>query len=227
VGEITQERVLLKDTQGTLWQGSAQWVLSASDHRAASQIALNSRLNWRIYPELQGWRPGLKMAFQSDCCIPQAQTVFASVGLTGAKVSVAQFDSQWPASWLSGLGAPWNTLQLQGQIQMKVDQLTWSSARAQTFEGHVLLKLQELSTQLSTLAPLGSYALHIKGGETPQLELSTIDGALQLSGRGQWVGQRLRFQGEASARDDSEAALSNLLNVLGQRRGKSSVLNMS
>jgi general secretion pathway protein N len=59
------------------------------------------------------------------------------------------------------------------------------------------------------------------------LALKTIDGALVLTGQGQWVNRRLRFQGEASAQEGSEAALSNLLNVLGQRRGKISVLNMS
>jgi general secretion pathway protein N len=67
----------------------------------------------------------------------------------------------------------------------------------------------------------------MRGGVPPQLELSTLEGALQLSGKGQWVHQRLQLQGEASAREDAQAALSNLLNVLGQRRGNSSVLNIS
>ena len=52
-----------------------------------------------------------------------------------------------------------------------------------------------------------------------QVELETMEGSLQLHGQGQWLNHRLRFRGEATAQPDAEAALSNLLNVLGQRRG--------
>ena len=58
------------------------------------------------------------------------------------------------------------------------------------------------------------------------LTLSTLAGDLQLSGTGQWVGQRLRFTGEASAAPEREAALSNLLNIIGRRSGARSLITV-
>jgi len=49
---------------------------------------------------------------------------------------------------------------------------------------------------------------------------------LQLQGQGEWLGQRLRFNGEAKASAGNEDALFNLLGVLGQRRGSTSILKL-
>jgi len=58
------------------------------------------------------------------------------------------------------------------------------------------------------------------------LQLSTLDGALQLTGSGQWVGSRLHFSGEASAAPDRETALANLLNIIGRRTGARSIITI-
>ena len=73
---------------------------------------------------------------------------------------------------------------------------------------------------------MGSYRLDLNGGASPTLRLATTQGPLQLSGNGQWVGSRLRFTGEASAAPDREAALSNLLNIIGRRNGTRSVITI-
>jgi general secretion pathway protein N len=73
---------------------------------------------------------------------------------------------------------------------------------------------------------MGSYRISILGGATPALQLDTLEGALQLSGSGQWVGSRLRFSGTASAAPDREAALSSLLNIIGRRSGARSVITI-
>jgi general secretion pathway protein N len=77
---------------------------------------------------------------------------------------------------------------------------------------------------------MGSYRVQIRGTPqgtaTPDLQLSTLQGPLQLQGQGQWVGSRLRFSGEASAEAGSEAALSNLLNIIGRRQGERSLLSL-
>ena len=93
-------------------------------------------------------------------------------------------------------------------------------------QGRVQLDALALSSRLSTLRPMGSYRLTLQGGDSPQLELVTLDGALQLSGSGQWVGQRLRFAGEASAAPEREAALANLLNIIGRRSGARSLITL-
>jgi general secretion pathway protein N len=76
---------------------------------------------------------------------------------------------------------------------------------------------------------MGSYRLQLQGsiGSAPmQVQLDTLSGRLQLQGHGEWTGERWRFQGEASAEPAFEAALSNLLNVLGRRQGNKAQLTM-
>ena len=73
---------------------------------------------------------------------------------------------------------------------------------------------------------MGSYRITFTGGPVPSLQLDTIEGALQLTGSGSWVGSRLRFTGEASAAPDREAALSNLLNIIGRRNGARSTITV-
>ena len=71
---------------------------------------------------------------------------------------------------------------------------------------------------------MGSYRMTLQGGTQATLRLETLEGSLQLSGDGQWVGGRLRFRGEASAAPEREAALANLLNIIGRRTGARSLI---
>ena len=88
------------------------------------------------------------------------------------------------------------------------------------------LEATGLSSRLSTLKPMGSYRMTLNGGATPTLRLETLEGSLQLSGTGQWVGSRLHFNGVASAAPEREAALSNLLNIIGRRSGARSIITL-
>ena len=83
-----------------------------------------------------------------------------------------------------------------------------------------------MSSSLSTLRPLGSYQMLLKGGEQPSLDLRTVQGSLQLQGAGRWTAARLRFEGEARAEAGHEAELSNLLNIMGRRDGARSVITL-
>ena len=106
--------------------------------------------------------------------------------------------------------------------------LQWAAGRMQ-LQGQARLDALDMSSRLSTLRPMGSYRLLLQGGsggQAPQLTLSTLDGALLLSGNGQWVGQRLRFTGEASAAPERAAALANLLNIIGRRSGARSIITL-
>jgi len=93
-------------------------------------------------------------------------------------------------------------------------------------EGGADLDVMAVTSRLSTIQPLGSYRLQLQGGDSTSLQLTTLDGALQLKGQGQWVGQRLRFQGEAWAAEGREAALANLLTMIGQRSGSRVLLSV-
>jgi len=228
-------RVLLKHPQGTVWQGSAQWVLSTGEARqppgtdADTDTTLPSRLHWQIQPQLQTTTGlGLRVQLRADCCTPQPIEVSVSWLWQGVRLAVNDQQSQWPAPWLVGLGAPWNTIAPQGQLQLRTQGLRWQTqAGREQLQGQAELQVLHLSTRLSTLRPLGSYRIQVQGGDTMALNLDTLEGSLRLEGRGQWVNRRLRFLGEASAEAEFEAALSNLLNILGQRRGAKSIMELS
>ena len=222
VARASQGQVLLLQPRGTVWNGSAQLVLtggSASQDRAA----LPGRLDWQLRP---AWA-GLHARLHAACCTPAPLQVQAHVGLAGAGIAVADGDSLWPAAILAGLGTPWNTLQPQGQLALQTHglQARWAAGRM-VLAGQARLDARAMSSRLSTLRPMGSYRLAVQGGEVPTLTLSTLDGDLRLNGSGQWVGRRLRFAGEASATPEREAALSNLLNIIGRRSGARSLITV-
>jgi general secretion pathway protein N len=132
-----------------------------------------------------------------------------------------------PASLLAGLGAPWNTLQATGQLELSSQELVveWLPGSIR-IAGQAELKALNLSSQLSTLRPLGTYQLTLRGGAVPGIELITLEGSLLLEGKGQWSGSRLLFNGTASAKPERAEALANLLNLIGRRKGDLSIISM-
>ncbi|MDY0106795.1 MAG: type II secretion system protein N, partial [Giesbergeria sp.] len=215
LASATGGRLVLDEPRGTVWTGSARLVLtggSASQDRSA----LPGRVQWQLRP---AWG-GLRMQLSAACCTPAPLALQAQPRWNGARITVADGQSQWPAAVLAGLGTPWNTLQPQGQLALQTQglQADWAAGRL-VLAGQARLDALAMSSRLSTLRPMGSYRLTLQGGAAPTLTLQTLQGDLQLSGSGQWVGRRLRFAGEASAAPEREGALSNLLNIIGRRNG--------
>ena len=223
VRQASDEQILLLTPQGSLWQGSAQLVLSGGSG-SRDALALPSRLTWRIRP---AWN-GASMQLSTDCCIPQGVKLRAMpVGWGSARLTLSDSQSQWPASLLAGLGTPWNTIQAQGQLSAATQgvSLEWQQGRLK-LAGRLQIEALQISSRLSTLQPMGSYRLILQGGPRTTLALETLEGSLQLSGQGQWVGQRLRFDGTASAAPESVEALSNLLNIIGRRNGARAIIKV-
>jgi general secretion pathway protein N len=222
VNQRSDGRVLLEDARGTVWDGSA--VLSLTGGAGSQDAAsLPSRLGWQLRPS---WN-GLQLRLIAPCCLAQAWAWQLQPQWGGAKLSLSDTPSVWPAQLLAGLGTPFNTLGLQGQLALTSTgfNLGWSAGRLQV-GGQVQLEAQALSTRLSTLSPMGSYRLALAGGVTPTLQLDTLSGPLQLSGRGQWVAGKLQFNGEATSAAEHQSALSNLLNIIGRRNGARSVIKL-
>ena len=257
VASATDQRLLLADARGTVWNGNAVLVLTGgAGSRDAS--ALPDRLHWRLRPE----GLGLGVRATQPCFLNgelrlrlaagmgrvhielpgEAAAAGAGTGTgpgtgtgTGAGLAVSRSLGQVPASWLVGLGTPWNTLQPSGTLQLSSPGLLLEQVQGRwRFSGRVELTLATLASRLSTLDSLGSYRLTLSSdaapGEAAQLQLLTTEGALQLSGSGQLLGagaaSRLRFRGQASAAAGFEAALGNLLNIIGRRQGAVSVISI-
>lgn len=223
----TGERLQLLHARGTVWQGQGDLMFSAG---AGSQgrTALPQGLQWTWTWRWQG-QPVLELALHAPCCTRAPVKVLAVPGLQGLRWQVGPLDSLWPAQLLSGLGTPWNTLQLDGRIQLRSDGLVINPSHPRApLKGELDIQALDLASRVSTLRPLGSYRLQIQadGDSGNSLTLDTLSGGLLLQGQGQWTGARLRFAGDARAAPGKEAALANLLNIIGRREGARSVLTI-
>jgi len=229
VASATSDRLLLTDARGTVWSGSALPVLTGGpDSRDAA--ALPDRLAWQL-----SWR-GLhfELRARQACCLSGELVVQLRPGLGRLEVRIAPATGggatgQWPAAWLAGLGTPWNTLQLGGLLRLTTPGLTLETVQGRwRMNGSVQLDLVAASSRLSTLPTLGSYRVSVQSnaaaGDAATISLATLEGALQLSGSGVWSGGRVRFRGEARAAAESEAALNNLLNIIGRRQGALAII---
>lgn len=230
VASATQNYVLLDNPQGTIWNGSGVLVLTGG-RASRDASALPGRIQWNIGLHTSG----LELRLSQSCCLNGLLTLRVSPGWGRTEVQVipsaAGTVGQWPSAWLSGLGTPWNTLQLQGPIRLTTGKLTIESVQGRwILKGQADVDLLNISSRLSTRKPLGSYRLSVQGdggnGGGTVLNLSTMNGALKLYGSGNWGAGGLRFRGEATTNPEDQAALQNLLNVIGRREGPRSVISI-
>lgn len=236
VANATGGRILLAEARGTIWNGSAVAVLTGGTGSREAR-SLPGRLRWTLRPV----GAAFSLMIEHECCLNGRAELRISPGLGSMTTRLVatpvqpgnsgQWIGQWPAQWLAGLGTPWNTLQLGGALRLTAPPSGLTLRQVQgrwLVEGGAALELVDVSSRLSSLERLGSYRLSVAGDAASggaKLELTTLDGALQLSGSGQVGANGLRFRGEARA-DGDPAALSNLLNIIGRRDGARSVISI-
>lgn len=229
VASTTDQRLLLADARGTVWNGSAVAVLTGgAGSRDAS--SLPGRLNWTLRPR----GLGLELQLQHACCLNGRVALQVKPGFGRTEFTLvppAGWVGQWPAALLGGLGTPFNTMQIGGSVRLESKGLRIESVQGRWIvDGRADFDIVEASSRLSTLESLGSYRVSVSGDAANPgislLSLSTGGGALQLSGSGTWGPAGVRFRGEARASALEEAALSNLLNIIGRRDGARSVISI-
>lgn len=225
----TAGQVRLVNTQGSVWRGQGDLLLSGGAG-SRTESALPQGLRWRLQPSWAEGRPAMALGLETPCCSPRPMNLMLTPRLKGWTVRVAAFGSQWPAVLLAGLGTPWNTLRPEGLLALQSSGLSVQLEGGRlALQGSLQVDAQDMSSRLSTLRPLGSYRVKLDAtpdGHSAKLRLSTLRGGLQLQGSGQWIGGRLRFLGDAQAAPGREAALENLLNIIGPRRGPLSILKV-
>jgi general secretion pathway protein N len=238
--QASQGHFLLAEAEGSLWDGSALPVLTGGAGSRDASVA-PSRLFWRLRPR---WN-GLALELRQPCCIRGAVHALLQPGIGRYTLSIhpsadgasptaaaaAAHMGQWPTSWLSGLGTPMNTLQPGGTMTLASQGLKLHSAAGRLrIDGGLTIELQDLSSRVSPLPVLGSYRLELQGqgadAAGSKVVVQTLSGPLQISGDGQWSGQRLRFRGQAQAAPGHEQSLANLLNIIGRRQGALSVISI-
>ena len=209
----TDGRFTLGDPQGSVWRGSA-FAGAAAEPGAPVAPMLPGRFRWTLSP--------LLLLGIVDARIDNPDALDNTLTVSGSwnAWQLGPASLQLPAERLAVLGAPLNTVQPSGRMQ-----LSWSALRLQRhatgidMEGRMLLELTDIASALSPVKPLGAYRLQFDWqGASARLTLSTLSGPLQMAGHGAIVKGRLQFSGEAWAQPGQEQRLAILLNLLGQQR---------
>ena len=211
LAQASDGRVILANSEGTLWSGSADLAVS---NGAGTASRLPGRLHWQLRPRLGG------LGFRVDSAEPGANgRISGQVGWRYWRLEGGQYEL--PAQLLSGLGAPFNTLRLGGRLKLRWGGFDWRyGAPGPETLLPVDLEAEGLSSRLSPVSPLGHYRLHLAWGPLGgKLDLETVSGPLMLSGQGALVNGRLGFDGEAGTSDAAQPQLAGLLGILGKRDG--------
>ncbi len=213
--KATHGHVNLVEPAGSLWQGSAVLMLAAGPDGSAATL-LPGRIEWRtaFWPLFTG---RVQMQMRQSEAMPDAVRVeMTPRGATMSSGAIAV-----PASLLVGLGAPFNTLNLQGGVRLSWTD--WRSFGKEAF-GQLVVLLSEMSSSVSRVKPLGSYRVVIQAeGAAATVDLSTVKGPLLLNGHGSFSAGASSFQGTASATPDARDNLAGLLNLLGVPTGPGTV----
>lgn len=207
--------VNLVDPAGSLWHGSATLMLAAGSDTSSATL-LPGRIEWQtaFWPLFTG---RVRMTMLQSEAMPDPITVDAT--RRGALVS--QGSIAVPAALLTGLGAPFNTLDLRGEVR-----LAWSDWRSfgQEAFGQLTVTLSDASSRVSLVKPLGSYQVVIQAqGNSSTIDLSTLKGPLMLKGHGMVGGGVSSFNGTATAAPEVRDNLAGLLNLLGRPSGPDTV----
>lgn len=220
IDHFTHGHVQIANATGSIWNGRGNLVLSGGQQSAIS-AALPSPLEWRVGISTEG----VRLSLRASCCT-DSQPVVTHISFSQARIE--PLNMRLPLAITQGLGAPWNTLKLGGSANLRSSGLvvSWKKGK-QEISGEVHAVIDSTTTQLTTLPEVGSYELKLQAnGGAPQLNLSTIRGPLMLNGQGRWDAARFTFNGQAQAEAQSSAALSNLLTLIGERRGNKTMIRL-
>lgn len=206
-------RLTLGDAQGSLWAGSA-FIGATSGSTGPVTPLLPGRFSWQLSP--------MVLLGNVEAELNNPETLTQPVKVTGSwnRWHVSPGMISLPAERLAALGAPLNTIQPSGQMQLSWTplQLTLHD-RVLELTGTMDLALIDIASRMSPVRPLGDYNLKLGWqGQNALATLSTIKGPMLLSGSGTINNGRLQFSGKARAEAGQEERLANFLNLLGQRR---------
>jgi general secretion pathway protein N len=204
----TRNTVRVHEANGTLWHGAARAdvAIPGSGWLPMDNVA------WRWQPAelLRG-----RLAFEVDA---QASGLAARGTLArGLSMWHASGEASASAAFASTVAPILSTWRPEGRLALRTDGFAWDEREAR---GDVQAEWSDATIALSQVRPLGTYraSLHAEGTGA-KLAVTTIDGALRLTGNGDIVfPSRFVFNGEARAQGPNAAALDPLLDLMGPRR---------
>jgi len=202
-------RLRLAEAHGTLWSGSGQ--IEIRDTGGRTGVAKS--LAWRVVPESL-----LRGHLVCEVELDQSARRFP-VTISLSRIELANADISLPATVL-GLGVPkLAPLGLTGDVLIHVASL---SIARDAMDGNATLQWRAAGSTLTPVSPLGDYEVRLDGeGMTVHAFLRTIEGPLQLDGKGSWThGDNPAFLAMARVSPQHQRQLAPLLRLIAVERGE-------
>jgi general secretion pathway protein N len=202
-------RLRLAEAQGSLWSGSGQ--IEIRDTSGRTGVAKS--LAWRVVPESL-----LRGHLVCEVELDQSAKRFP-VTISLSRIELANADISLPATVL-GLGVPkLAPLGLTGEVLIHVASL---SIARDAMEGNATLQWRAAGSTLTPVSPLGDYEVRLDSeGTTVHAYLRTIEGPLQLDGKGSWThGDNPAFLAMARVPPQHQQQLAPLLRLIAVERGE-------
>jgi general secretion pathway protein N len=182
---LSDGQVTLADASGTIWHGSAVLSLSGTLDRPGASLALPGRVAWQ-FSGLGS--KGMRWNVEGESLILPVE---AEVGLSSVKINAGT--ASLPCELLDTLGGALQTLQL--RCQASIGWQTLSLPVTSTSQNQGTVTLQNLTSALSVVRPLGDYQLDWHQNATGVgYTVATQRGPLEITGQGSEPGG---FKGEA------------------------------
>ncbi len=217
LARMTEGRVRLADTSGTLWDGKGRVVvvdtaMPASDRHLLNGLVLPGQLRWQVraLPLLIG---------MIDATV-SLDGISAPLKLSGpfGEIRGSAATLNLPSVDLGRLGSPWNTIRPSAAVGLQWDGFTLQRG---VFDGKIVIELRDASSSMSPVRPLGSYRIDVDSRRSgTNVALTTVNGPLNLSGSGVWNNRSgLRFSATAESDARERDRLQGFLALLGRREG--------
>lgn len=192
-------RLVLAETQGSLWQGSGIAVL-----KSGSRYQVLGRYHWLLQP----WRAALQVQSGDDAPMRVRFAPF------GGDIDIDDLHLTLPASILEIASPQLGPYQLQGLFDARANHV---SLGTHGMTGQVTVDWKDAASGLSVIRPLGAYRIVLQGsGPAVDAQLSTLSGKLVLNAKGRYdAANGLQLGGTAQAAPEAAAELGEMLHHIG------------
>jgi general secretion pathway protein N len=207
--QAAEGRLRLTDTRGTLWSGTGQ--LEMRDRMQRTAVARS--IAWRVLPLYF-----LRGQLRGEVVLDQAAKPFP-VTISLSQIELADADINLPASALGVIEPKLAPLGLTGDVLLHVARLALGR---KAIEGNATLQWRGAGSAFTRVSPLGDYELRFDAeGTTVRASLRTLQGPLQLDGKGSWTsGGNPAFLGTARIAPEQRQQLAPLMRMIAVERGE-------
>jgi general secretion pathway protein N len=199
--------VRLADAHGTVWAGEGYVELRDNGQPVAPQ----QHVTWRFSPNsVLGGHLQFTLTLNQS-----AQPTSVLIGISS--ITLRNTTLQLPAATLSLAIPKLAPLGLQGDLSIAIDDVQF--AENQT-AGNARLKWMRAGSKMTNVSPLGNYQAELlTQGSMISVALSTVEGPLQLDGKGSWAIQAApNFSGTARVPSSLQQQLSPILRLIATER---------